>query len=136
MTKLTTIRRLTLATTLGLASLSPLQTGLAAIGLTLLLTGEAMASVGVPGVGVVVKKKPGNAPIAKGVSDARGNFEHKGLEAGDYAVCFASDKGDGESCTDARVGKDGVIRGKAVNDPDRAKASKKHNYVGHVTLLR
>ena len=136
MTKLTTIRRLTLATTLGLASLSPLQTSFAAIGLTLLLTGEAMAANNIPSVGIVIKKKPGNAPIAKGVSDASGNFEHKGLQAGDYAVCFASDRGDGESCADAKVGKDGVIRGKAVNDPDRAKASKKHNYVGHVTLLR
>ena len=137
MTKLTTIRRLTLATTLGLASLSPLQNGLAALGLTLLTSGQAMAQQNqVPGVGIIIKKKPGNAPIAKGVSDVSGNFEHKGLQAGDYAVCFASDKGDGESCADAKVGKDGVIRGKAVNDPDRAKASKKHNYVGHVTLLR
>ena len=134
MKKLSTLRRLTFATTIGLASLSPLQTGLTALGLTLLTVGQAMAVAGIPGVGVIIKKKPGNAPIAKGVSDSGGKFEHKGLEAGEYSVCFASDTGKGESCADARVGKDGVIRGTTVMD-DKRKTGKQ-SYVGHVTLLR
>ena len=135
MKKLSTLRRLTFATTIGLASLSPLQTGLTALGLTLFTVGQAMAQQnGIPGVGLVVKKKPGNAPIAKGVSDSGGKFEHKGLEPGEYSVCFASDTGKGESCADARVGKEGVIRGTAVMDEKRKTG--KHSYVGHVTLLR
>jgi hypothetical protein len=105
--------------------------GAAALALT---AGQAMASQNLPGVGIVIKKKPGNAPIAKATSDEEGNFKYKGLEPGAYSVCFESDRGNGSSCADVEVGKEGMIRGQTVFDETRK--SRKHNYVGHVTLLR
>ena len=102
---------------------------------TLALTaGQAMAQTVIPGVGQVVKKKPGNSPIAKGVSDDNGMFEHKGLEPGEYSVCFADDRGKGESCADVKVGKNGTIRAQTLFDEKRKAANPE--YTGHVILLR
>lgn len=105
--------------------------GVAALALT---TGQAMAQTGIPGVGVVVKKKPGNAPIAEDKSDDNGMLEVSGLEPGEYSVCFAEDEGKGESCADVKVDKEGTIRAQTLFDDKRKAAN--HNYVGHVTLLR
>ena len=105
--------------------------GAAALALT---AGQAIAQTNIPGVGQVVKKKPGNSPIAKGVSDDNGMFEHKGLEPGEYSVCFADDEGKGDSCADVKVDKEGTIRGQTVFD-EKLKAANPE-YTGHVTLLR
>jgi hypothetical protein len=72
--------------------------------------------------------------IAEGKSDDKGMFEYSGLEPGEYSVCFANDRGKGDSCANVKVGRKGVIRGATVFD--EARKSKKHGYVGHITLLR
>ena len=128
----TRLRATALAATLGLASLSPVQTGLAALGLSLLVSGQAMAQSTIPCVGTVVKKNPGAGIVKSAKSDDNGSFAFQGLEAGNYRVCLEN----GTGCADTTVGKNGTIHGLTVFDEDRAKASKKHNYVGHVTLLR
>ncbi len=104
--------------------------GAAALALT---AGQAIAQT-VPGVGTVVKKKPGNSPIADDKSDDKGMLEFSGLEPGAYSVCFAEDAGKGDSCADVKVGKNGTIRAQTVFD-EKLKAANR-NYVGHVTLLR
>lgn len=71
----------------GLASLSPVQqvaVGVAAAS-ALGMASPAWASLNIPGVGIVVKKKPGNSPIAV-PSDANGNTVLTGLEPGEYEV--------------------------------------------------
>lgn len=105
--------------------------GAAALALT---AGQAMASANIPGIGLVVKKKPGNAAITKGKSDDNGTLEFSGLEPGEYSVCFADDEGKGDSCADVTVGKEGVIRAQTVFDEERKAAN--HDYVGHVILMR
>jgi hypothetical protein len=105
--------------------------GTAALALT---AGQAMAAITLPGVGVIVKKKPGNAPIAEDKSDDKGMLEVSGLEPGEYSVCFAEDEGKGESCADVKVGKEGVIRAQTVFDKELE--ARKRNYGGHITLLR
>lgn len=111
--------------------------GAAALALT---AGQAMAQT-VPGVGTVVKKKPGNSPIAEDKSDDKGMLEFIGLEPGEYSICFAEDEGKGDSCADAKVRfkagtelSDVVIRVQTVFDEKRKAANP--NYVGHVILLR
>ena len=112
--------------------------GAAALALT---AGQAMAQNNVPGVGTVVKKKPGGLPIAEGKSDDKGMLEFIGLEPGEYSICFAEDEGKGDSCADAKVRfkagtelSDVVIRVQTVFDEKRKAANP--NYVGHVILLR
>lgn len=105
--------------------------GAAALALT---AGQAMAANTIPGVGTVVKKKPGGLPIAEGKSDEEGMLEFSGLEPGEYSVCFAEDAGKGDSCADVKVGKEGVIRAQTVFD-EKLKAANPE-YTGHVTLLR
>ena len=41
---------------------------------------------GIPGVGLVIKKKPGNAPIFGGTSDASGNYAFNNLNNGQYEI--------------------------------------------------
>lgn len=105
--------------------------GAAALALT---AGQAMASITLPGVGVIVKKKPGPSPIAEGKSDDKGMLEVSGLEPGEYSVCFAEDEGKGDSCADVKVDKEGTIRAQTVFD-EKLKAANPE-YTGHVTLLR
>ncbi len=72
---------------LGLSALSPVQQGaalLTAAGVALWAS-PALADLHLPGVGLVVKKKPGNAPIIV-PSDANGEVRLTGLEPGDYDV--------------------------------------------------
>jgi len=72
---------------IGLSALSPVQQA----GVALSVAGAAMwaspalAQTGIPGVGLVVKKKPGNAPIVV-PSDANGEVRLTGLEPGEYEV--------------------------------------------------
>lgn len=55
--------------TMELSSLTPVQQGAAIVAAGALWVSPAMASLGIPGVGVVIKKKPGNAPIIYCASD-------------------------------------------------------------------
>jgi uncharacterized surface anchored protein len=84
--------------------------------------GEAMAQTGVPGIGTVVKKKPGNPSIAKGVSDEKGEVRFEGLEPGDYTVTVGENKPQ-----DFGIKEKGIVVIIVVE-------GEKHKYVGHVTL--
>jgi hypothetical protein len=86
--------------------------------------GEALAQTGIPGVGIVVKKKPRDAPIAKEVSDENGEVRFEGLEPGDYTVTVGENKPQ-----DFSIKEKGIIVIIMVEGTE-------HEYVGHVTLLR
>ncbi len=86
--------------------------------------GEALAQTVIPGVGTVVKKKPGDASIAKGVSDENGEVRFEGLEPGDYTVTVGENKPQDFSIKEKGIVVIIVVEGE------------KHKYVGHVTLLR
>lgn len=88
-------------------------------------------SLGIPGVGVIIKKKPGNAPVANLTSAADGTFAVKGLARGTYDVSVGDDKP-----RTIEVGADGNIRGKVNGDGKYEIITNKSSYVGHVTLLR
>ena len=99
---------------LGLANLSPAQWALggAVIGAGMVAT-PALASLNIPGVGIVVKKKPGNAPIIA-PTDSNGVIRMTGLEPGAYAVSLIGE----ERVTMLAVGRDGVLTAGAVADDD------------------
>ncbi len=84
-------RKRTIAATamaaLGLTSLTPVQQGAALIaaGAAALRASPALAANTIPGVGTVIKKKPGDSPIIA-PSDANGEVRIIGLEAGDYEI--------------------------------------------------
>ena len=91
---------------LGLGSLSPVQQGAAlfvAAGAAL-WSSPALASTTIPGVGFVIKKKPGNAPIIAS-TDKEGIVRITGLEAGEYAVNMLSNS----AATTLKVGPDGRL---------------------------
>lgn len=74
--------------TLALSCLTPVQQGaviIAASTATLSSTPALAQQTGIPGVGLVVKKKPGNAPIII-PGDANGEVRLIGLEPGDYEI--------------------------------------------------
>jgi hypothetical protein len=100
----------------GLTLLTPLQqtaTGLAVLG-AVGLASPALAQVGVPGVGVVVKKKPGNAPIIV-PSDANGNLLLTGLEPGEYEIKLIG----AEQAITVPVGRDGRLAITAWQESDK-----------------
>jgi uncharacterized surface anchored protein len=86
--------------------------------------GEAMAANTIPGVGTVIKKKPGDSAIAKGVSDEKGEVRFEGLEPGDYTVTVGENKPQ-----DFSIKEKGIVVIIVVEGTE-------HEYVGHVTLLR
>lgn len=99
---------------------------LAAAGLMLAASAAGAQSitipgVGVPGVGVVVKHGPKVA--ARGATDRNGIFRAK-LQPGSYSLII-----DGQSPQPVEVPK-------SAGGVSVAVSGKKHNYVGHVTLLR
>jgi hypothetical protein len=99
---------------LGLTNLSPAQWLAAGAVLSAgAVATPALASAGIPGVGVVVKKKPGNAPIIA-PADANGIVRLTGLEPGAYAVSLIGE----ERVTMLAVGRDGVLTAGAVADDD------------------
>ena len=107
---------------LGVAALSPLQ--FAGIALSVagvgLWSGPALAQqTNIPGVGMVVKKKPGNSPIIV-PSDNNGVVRLTGLEAGEYEVKLL---GDSAPVTMA-VGKDGRLAFVALREGKGAPAPK------------
>lgn len=102
---------------------SSLQVVALGAGGVVLMAGEAMAGASIPGVYTVVKKKPGNASIAKGVSDDNGEVVFK-LEPGDYSVTVGQNRPQNFTIGRGQTGIKVVVTGE------------KHKYVGHVTLLR
>ena len=108
-----------LCAALGLSSLAPVQQGatLLAVGGAALWAGPAMAQQTViPGVGTVVKKKPGDATM---IASAGPNGETRltGLEPGEYGVRVF----EGADETTMRVGRDGrlaFVARESINRPD------------------
>lgn len=99
---------------LGLSNLSPLQiaaTG-GVLGFGMIVT-PALAQVGVPGVGVVVKKKPGNASIVA-PTDGNGVIRLTGLEPGVYEVSMIG----GSRPATVKVGADGILTARAQASDD------------------
>ena len=90
---------------LGLGSLSPVQQGAALMvaGTAALWASPALAA-GIPGVGLVIKKKPGNAPIIA-PTDPNGEIRITGLEPGLYSVRVF----EGAQEVPMRVGPDGRL---------------------------
>ena len=91
---------------LGLSSLSPVQQGaaLVAAGTAALWASPALAVAGIPGIGLVIKKKPGNAATIA-PSDANGEVRLTGLEPGEYSVRVF----EGAEEVAMRVGRDGRL---------------------------
>ncbi len=111
----------TMFVTLGLACLTPVQQGatLVAVGAAALWAGPATAQQGsIPGVGVIIKKKPGNAPIIA-PADANGEIRITGLEPGSYLVRLI----EGAQQVPMMVGRDGRLALVAWGD-DRSTASR------------
>lgn len=114
-------RRKTIAATamaaLGLSSLTPVQQGAAlmAAGAAALWASPALASITLPGVGVVVKKKPRNAPIVV-PSDSKGEVRLFGLEPGEYSVQVIG----GAQEVPMKVGPDGQLAFVAYEDVQAA----------------
>ena len=98
---------------MGLSALSPVQQA----GALLSVAGAAMwaapvlASANIPGVGLVVKKKPGNAPIIV-PSDKDGIVRLTGLEPGEYEVKLLGIN----RPTTMKVGPDGKLAFVALRD--------------------
>lgn len=99
---------------MGLANLSPAQwaVGGAVIGVGMMAT-PALAQATIPGVGGIVKKKPGNGPIIA-PSDSNGVIRMTGLEPGDYEVSLIAE----ERVTTVSVGRDGQLFIRAVAEDD------------------
>ena len=100
---------------LGLANITPAQwvVGGAVIGAGMVAT-PALAQTNIPGVGTVVKKKPGDAGSLIAPTDKNGVIRMTGLEPGDYEVSLIAE----ERVTAVTVGRDGelFIRGVAEDD--------------------
>lgn len=105
---------------LGLTSLTPVQHGAAllAAGTTALWTNPALAQGAIPGVGTVVKKKPGNSPIIV-PSDRNGEVRLTGLEPGIYSVKLIGSAQE----VPMRVGQDGRLAFAALHDTARPRGS-------------
>lgn len=97
----------TMLFTLGLAGLTPVQQSatLVAVGATAVWASPVMAVAGIPGVGLVIKKKPGNCCAIIAPSDANGETRLSGLEPGDYSVRVI----DSDRQTMMRVPRDGRL---------------------------
>ncbi len=113
MTRLSRKIAATAVAALGLTSLTPVQQGAAlmAAGAAALWASPAMAQGTVPGVGIVIKKKPGNAPIIV-PSDSKGEVRLSGLEPGEYSVQVFG----GAQETVLRAGPDGRLAFVAYED--------------------
>lgn len=85
----------------------------------------------IPGIGIVVRGNPGNRVVSNTTTGADGTFAVKSLAPGKYDVSVGNDKP-----RTIEVGTDGNFRGKVSGDGNYEITTKKHSYVGHVTLLR
>jgi hypothetical protein len=87
--------------------------------------GEAVAADAVPGIVVILKL--GKTVVAKAVTDEKGEARFEGLKPVEYSV-FVGDN-DPIPCFGEEGGSGTIIAIVAVEGT-------KHEYVGHVTLLR
>ena len=98
---------------LGLSALSPVQQAgaLLSVAGAAMWAAPALAVAGIPGIGLIIKRKPGNAPIIA-PSDKDGITRLTGLEPGEYEV-----KPFGNSApTTMKVGPDGRLAFVALRD--------------------
>ena len=100
---------------------APVQVATLGAGALALTAGAAMAQSQVPGVGIIIKRKPGNAPIARGVSDANGAVSFK-LEPGAYSVTVGRNKPQNFTIAKGQTGVQIVVWGT------------KESYVGKITV--
>ena len=100
-------------TALGLTSLTPMQqsAALMAAGAAALWASPALAVNNIPGVGIVVKKQPGDAAIVA-PSDANGEVRFTGLEPGTYTVQVIGSS----QQANMKVGEDGQLAFVAYED--------------------
>ena len=99
---------------LGLSNLSPAQwVAAGAVLSTAAVATPALAQSTVPGVGQIVKKKPGNSPIVA-PTDANGVVRLSGLEPGDYELSLIG----GSRPATVKVGRDGVLTTQAWASDD------------------
>ena len=119
---------------LGLSALSPVQqagVGLAAAGMVL-WSAPALAGLHIPGVGLVVKKKPGNAAIIA-PSDKDGITRLTGLAPGEYEVKLFGDV----APVTMNVGRDGRLAFVALQDSAKATVGTRDGKTrGDVPVLR
>lgn len=96
-----------------MSAFSPMQQGavLVAAGTAALWASPALASTAIPGVGVVIKKKPGNAPIIY-PTDKDGFVRITDLEAGEYEVKLIGNN----APVTMKVGRDGKLAFVALRD--------------------
>lgn len=106
-------------------TLMPFQTTtLTAVSIVMMVDNANAQQRTVPGIGAVVRHRESKALIAEGVSDKKGQIIFKDLEPGKYIVTVGDNKPQNFTI---RKGDNGIVV---------IVFSKKHNYVGHVTLLR
>ena len=98
---------------IGLSALSPVQQAgaLLSVAGAAMWAAPALASVNLPGVGIVVKKKPGLSPIIV-PTDKEGIVRITGLEAGEYEVKLLGNR----APTTMKVGPDGRLAFVALRD--------------------
>lgn len=99
---------------LGLANLSPAQwVAAGAVLSTAAVATSALATTQIPGVGLIIKKKPGNAPIIA-PTDANGVVRLTGLEPGEYMISLIGD----DQANTVQVGANGTLTVRAVTEDD------------------
>ena len=98
---------------IGLSALSPVQQAgaLLSVAGAAMWAAPAMAVAGIPGIGLVIKRKPGNAPIIV-PSDNNGIVNLTGLEPGEYEIKLLGIN----RPTTMKVGPDGKLAFVALRD--------------------
>ena len=98
---------------MGLSALSPVQQAGVALSVAgaAMWAAPAMAVAGIPGIGLVIKRKPGNAPIIV-PSDNNGIVNLTGLEPGEYEIKLLGIN----RPTTMKVGPDGKLAFVALRD--------------------
>ena len=98
---------------MGLSALSPVQQAgaLLSVAGAAMWAAPAMAVAGIPGIGLVIKRKPGNAPIIV-PSDNNGIVNLTGLEPGEYEIKLLGIN----RPTTMKVGPDGKLAFVALRD--------------------
>ncbi len=97
----------------------------------------ALAGEPIPGVDFNLGKNPGGI-VAKGQSDANGNYRFSKLAPGKYELCIAR-----QACKTVEVGKDGVLKGQVQkptgqgsSGPAKAKTDDVNTSLGQVSTTK
>lgn len=113
-----------LAAVLGFASAPAPFAVMAGLGGAVLWSGKAAAGATIPGVGTIVKKHPGPQTVARGTSNKDGISVFRNLKPGEYEVSVG------------RNAPQSVTIAPGMSGIQIRVTGEKHNYVGHVTLLK